>query len=196
MEPPLNESKDSPLSSSPNWSILSSSPKWGSTRPKDSEEDSPSFSSSRHTPASATIATATNSSEWLRSWVPNFFHSFQHLSISSISSRSEALDRLGKFLKGCKIEDARQYLQPHLPAMIMLATECPFAEIRAEFGQFLGFVERELGIKVPFSHQRVSYFIANEVLVPVEPVDDYTRRLFCNIFIQTGKGTWCHKAER
>lgn len=204
------------LSSSPNWSSMAS-PKWGflssaaaaslrspwgdaglGTGGDNDGEGEYGDEARRGRGDDGTIeregsfngAPRLKAEEFERRWVPPAVTSLlQALGGPAAPSRTEALEQLRQLLLRTTREHARQATQPHLATFTILANESPFGEIRKDFTQFLSFLDQELGLKPPASQNRISYFVSNTDIAPLEPEDQHTRRLFCNIFMQTGKLT-------
>jgi sestrin len=169
----------------------SSSPKWaqplGTSNTRDYQqtldetEDFP-FSTSPGSPRG--LLTQANVASSAEDWLPP---SFQQLGLTSSGPRSEILEKLKDDLRCISPEEGRKKLEPLLPTIAVLAYECPIQDIRKDFQSLLNFAEEVLQMPRPTHRTRISYFIPNHLIVPVEGADELTKRLFPTIFLQYGR---------
>lgn len=113
---------------------------------EESSEESDDFYPSSASPSATEFLLNHHSAQM--ETTPRFF---QTLRTSNGSARKRQLEKMIRYLRHhatCGVAEDLDFVKAHIPSMALLASECPYSEVRAAFHDFLSFLAGK-GVEIP-----------------------------------------------
>jgi len=177
----------------PNEPALSSSPSWilnsggnGDYANGETSHDEDHFNDDE---LDAHKGIRTSQVQITEDFTSEFFQPVQQL---DESARIEAVESMIILLRVSFQSEKKELLKTHLLTLVRLSAECPFPDVTSRFEDFLKEISQDKTLVIPKSRSP-SAFIRKTIFVPVNSFEEYHRKIFVELFLQTGRVSHLHR---
>jgi len=123
-------------------------------------------------------------------YTPEFFRPIQQL---DESGRIEAVESMIILLRVSFQSEKKELLKTHIATLVRLSTECPFPDVANRVEDFLKEISQDKSLAIPKGRSSPSAFIRKSIFVPVSSHEEHYRKIFLELFLQTGRVSHLHR---